>query len=275
MTHPLKVGLVYDFDGTLAPGNMQEHSFLPAFGVDPTEFWTDVRERTQRHNADEILVYMWRMLELSRANGVQVRRDDLKAHGAGLSYFPGVESWFDRIGHFGAEQGLDIEHYIISSGIYEIIRGCSIFPKFDYVFASKFIFEGDVAVWPATGINYTSKTQHLFRINKGIKTIWDNSTINKWIPEKDRPIPFSRMIFVGDGETDVPAMRTVRMQGGCSIAVYDSKKIESERAQKVLHGLIAEKRVNFVAPADYQEGSQLDLTIKGVLGGIAGSGRSK
>ncbi|MFO0094691.1 MAG: HAD family hydrolase [Gemmatimonadaceae bacterium] len=269
MTQPLKVGLVYDFDGTLAPGNMQEHSFLPTLGINAADFWADVKERTRSHNADEILVYMWRMLEIARRNNVQVSKDDLKRHGSTLNYVPGVDTWFDRINLYGTERGLHIEHYIISSGIYEIIRGCSIFPKFTYVFASKFIFENNVAVWPATGINYTSKTQHLFRINKGIKTIWDNSNINKWIPEEERPIPFSRMIFIGDGETDVPAMRTVRMQGGCSIAVYDPQKIGSDSAQRVLHGLIAEKRVNFVAPADYGDGSQLDLTVKGVLGGIA------
>lgn len=266
---PKKIALIYDFDGTLAPGNMHEHSFLPKLNTSADQFWRDVKARTRKHNADEILVYMWRMLELAREQNQVVTKSSLKEHGAGLRLFSGVETWFDRINLYASERELNAEHYIISSGIFEIIRGCSIFSKFKYVFASKFICEDDVAKWPATGINYTSKTQHLFRINKGIETIWDNSLINRWVPEAERPIPFERMIFVGDGETDVPAMKTVLTQGGCSIAVYDPDRIQEAKAQTILHSLIAEKRVQFVAPADYSEGSQLDLVVKGVIGRMA------
>lgn len=265
-----RTALVYDFDGTLAPGSMQEHSFIPSMGMTAAEFWRDVKNLTKSHNVDEILVYMWRMIEAARREGRAITRDMLKQHGAHLPLFDGVETWFERITEYGAQRGLAVEHYIISSGNYEMIRGCTaVYSKCKYVFASKFIYEDDVAVWPGTAINYTSKTQHLFRINKGIQNIWDNSQINRWIPPEERPIPFDRMVFIGDGETDIPAMKTVREQGGYSIAVYDPERFSEERAQRVLYNLIAENRVSFVAAADYRDGSQLDVTVKGALGRIA------
>lgn len=242
---------------------------MPALGVTPAEFWAEVKRLTQSHNVDEILVYMWRMLSVAKDQGVSVTKEMLKQHGANLPLFHGVESWFDRVNAYGFERGLKIEHYIVSSGIYEIIRGCSVYDHCTYVFASKFIYENDVAVWPGAAVNYTTKTQHLFRINKGITNIWDNAQINRWTPPPERPIPFDRMVFVGDGETDIPAMKMVRDQGGHSIAVFDPERSAEPRSQKVLYGLIAEGRVNFIAPADYTEGSQLDTTVKGALGRIA------
>lgn len=268
---PTRAALVYDFDGTLSPGSMQEHSFIPAMGIEPAAFWKEVKNLTQSHNVDEILVYMWRMLAIAESKGIPVTRSMLKEHGANLPLFSGVETWFSRIDAYAAERGLTLDHYIISSGIYEIIRGCSVYSHCKYVFASKFIYENEIAVWPGTAINYTTKTQHLFRINKGIENIWDNSLINRWIPYAERPIPFERMVFIGDGETDIPAMKTVRDQGGQSIAVYDPQKFGEAKAQTVLYNLIAEDRVSFVAPADYDDGTQLDITVKGALGRIARS----
>ncbi len=265
----VRTALVYDFDGTLAPGSMQEHSFMPAMGIAPSDFWSEVKQITKSHNVDEILVYMWRMLAVADEQGASVTRDMLKKHGADLPLFEGVDTWFGRMNAYGAERGLNLEHYIVSSGIYEIIRGCSVYDHCTYVFASKFIYENEIAVWPGTAVNYTTKTQHLFRINKGITNIWDNSFINRWTPPAERPIPFDRIVFLGDGETDIPAMKMVRDQGGHSIAVFDPEKSSEPKAQKVLYNLIAEGRVNFVAPADYREGSQLDITVKGALGRVA------
>jgi hypothetical protein len=264
-----RTALVYDFDGTLVAGTMQEHSYIPAMGVAPTAFWTEVKALTREHDVDEILVFMWRMLEIARANGVKVTRPMLNKHGADLPLFNGLATWFGRINGYAAIRGLEIEHYIISSGNEEIIRGCSVQTHCKYIFASKFIYEDEVAVWPGVAINYTTKTQYLFRINKGIENIWDNTRINRWMPPAERPIPFDRMIFIGDGETDIPAMKTVRDQGGCSIAVYDPARFGEPKPHMVLHNLISEDRVSFVAPADYSEHSQLDVTVKGSLGRIA------
>jgi phosphoserine phosphatase len=272
MTTPTTVALIYDFDGTLAPGNMQEHSFIPALGMDKETFWREVSELTRQHDADGITVYMWHMLERARQRGLAVTAEMLAAHGRTLTLFAGVTAWFDRINAFGAAAGLALEHYIISSGIGEMIEGCAIRHHFRHIFASRFLYADGTAVWPGTVINYTTKTQHLFRINKGILNCWDHHTINRWIEPTARPVPFEQMVFIGDGETDIPAMKMVRSQGGHSIAVFDPAPAESTRTRTLLDRLIAEDRVNFVAPADYSEGSLLDVTVRGILGRIARTG---
>lgn len=267
---PLRAAIVYDFDGTLARGNLQEHSFIPDLGIDHDVFWKDVRRLAKAANADEILVYMQQMIERARKAGKAVTREKLRAHGAEPSFFDGVESWFDRIDSFAADHGLELDHYVISSGIEEMIEGCSIFPKFRQVFASRFIYnERGEAVWPAVAINYTNKTQFLFRINKGIDSVWDTQAINRWMRPEERPLPFERMIFIGDGDTDIPSMKMVTSQGGCAIAVLDPDRWNDPLKVSHIHMLIAEDRVNYVAPADYLPSSQLDVIVKGALQRIA------
>jgi len=168
---------------------------------------------------------------------------------------------------FAMEHGLELLHYIVSSGIEEMIRGCSIQSAFHRIYASKYIYDEDVAAWPGVAINYTTKTQYLFRINKGVENHWDNAAINTFMSEASRPVPFKRMIFVGDGDTDIPAMKMVAYQGGHSIAVYDEQR-EKKDLDKI-HRLISDRRVNFVAPANYEEHSQMDIVVKGILGRVA------
>jgi phosphoserine phosphatase len=267
---PLRAAIVYDFDGTLARGNLQEHSFIPDLGIDHDVFWKDVRRLAKAANADEILVYMQQMIERARKAGKAVTREKLRAHGAEPLFFDGVESWFDRIDSFAADHGLELDHYVISSGIEEMIEGCSIYPKFRQVFASRFIYnEKGEAVWPAVAINYTNKTQFLFRINKGIDSVWDTQAINRWMRPEERPMPFERMIFIGDGDTDIPSMKMVTGQGGCAIAVLDPDRWNDPLKVSHIHMLIAEDRVNYVAPADYLPSSQLDVIVKGALQRIA------
>lgn len=266
----LKAALVYDFDGTLAPGNIQEHSFIPGLGIENNTFWREVKDDARRHDADEILIYMRQMLLRANSLGQQVTAEELKRHGKLTPLFNGVITWFDRINTHAATLGLDLEHYIISSGILEMIQGTPIADRFRMIFASKFIYsEGGEAIAPGVAINYTNKTQFLFRINKGILNYWDNDAINRWMPIPHRPIPFSRMVFIGDGETDIPAMKMVRHQGGHSVAVFDPEKWGS--LQEQIHRLIAEDRADYVAPADYQPGSQLEVTIRGALGRMVAS----
>ena len=270
----LRTAIVYDFDGTLARGNIQEHSFLPDKGIPKEEFWADVRKEAETTDSDEILVYMRKMLEAANDSGEPLKRPALRDAGRSTPLFEGVPGWFDRINDHATEIGLSLEHYVVSSGIREMIEGCKIAGKFKHIFASKFIYdENDVAIWPGIAINYTTKTQFLFRINKEVINNWDNESVNKWMPMKKRPIPFERMIFIGDGDTDIPSMKMVRLQGGHSIAVFDPKewpKVGSgSKAQEKIFKLISEDRVHFVAPADYRNGSQLDITVKGILGRIA------
>lgn len=266
-----RTALVYDFDGTLAPGNIQEHSLIPLhLGLTVAQFWAEVGREKREQDADEILVYLRLLLEHAERRGVRITRDVLKKHGAETPLFGGVADWFERINAHAAARGLAIEHYVVSSGNREMIEGTSIYRHFARVFASSYMYDdnGD-ARWPAVVVNYTTKTQHLFRINKGVDTNWDNSRVNRWLPMHERPVPFSRMIYLGDGDTDIPSMKMVRHQGGHSIAVFDPEQWRRLEAQSKVYDLISEDRAHFVVPADYLEGSQLDITVKGVLGRIA------
>jgi hypothetical protein len=237
----------------------------------PAEFWNDtVRPRTLAADGDDILMYMQLMLQTAREKGITVTRGLLQDHGKDVPLFEGIRdgSWFDRINAFGADYGLTIQHFILSSGLQEMIEGCPIHDRFEHVFASHYVFDEDeVAIWPAVGINYTTKTQYLFRINKGVHNNWEHERINRYVPDEDRPVPFERMIFIGDGDTDVPTMKMMHTKGGHSIAAYDPRT--EPRDQAKLHRLIADDRVNFVAAADYREGTAMDLIVKGILGRIA------
>ena len=275
MDEPKRTALIYDFDGTLARGNLQETRFIPAIGMTKQKFWTEVKKRTEEHDADEILVYMHLMLDKARKKCVKVTKEDLRRHGKKARLFPGLKngSWFHRINKHAEDCGLALEHYIVSSGIHEMIQGCAIRYAFRQVFASKFIYENGAAAWPGVGINYTTKTQYLFRINKGIGNHWDDDSINRFMPEEERPIPFDRMIFLGDGYTDIPTMKMLTHKGGHSVAVYDSKRSDNDLNN--IHSLISDGHVEFVAPADYKEKSQLDIIVKGILGRIARTHGSK
>ena len=266
-----RAALIYDFDGTLARGNMQEHSFIPAVDMTKKDFWDEVKACSKKEDADEILVYMRLMVEKANQKCLKITREDLRKHGGKIPLFKGLKdkSWFDRINCHAATNGLKLEHYIISSGLEEMIRGCSISQVFHHVFASKFIYEDDIPKWPGAAINYTTKTQYLFRINKGIDNQWHNETINQYMAENERPVSFERMIFVGDGLTDIPAMKMMTLHGGCAIAVYDPKR--SGRDLDKIHQLIADNRVDFVAPADYSENSQMEIIVKGILSRMARS----
>jgi phosphoserine phosphatase len=269
---PLRAALVYDFDGTLARGNLQERSFIPDIaGMSHGDFWMEVKRLAKAEDADEILVYMHLMLDRARAAGKPVTRAQLKQSGGDPDFFDGLDHWFERIDAFGDDLGLQLDHYVISSGIYEMIEGCSLFTRFRQVFASRFLYDKKTgeAKWPSVAINYTTKTQFLYRINKSIDNVWDTEAVNRWMHDDDRELPFERMIFIGDGDTDIPAMKLVTSQGGCSIAVLDPYQWTEPRSLDKISRLIAEDRVNFVAPADYQPKSQLDVIVKGAFGRIA------
>ena len=265
----MRTALVYDFDNTLAPGNMQEHSFIGKMGGTKEDFWGLVGATARQQDADEILVYMQLMLELARKNRTPITRESLREHGKDIPLYAGLadKGWFLGMNAFAASLGLHLEHYLISSGNLEIVEGCRIFDQFAHVFASRFLYKKNVAIGPGVAINYTTKTQYLFRINKGICNSWDNSQINEFKPEHEKPIPFERMIYVGDGDTDVPSMKVVEDHGGHSIAVYDPGK--DARSLEKIHKLIAHKRVSFVAEADYSKKSPMDIVVRGLLERIA------
>ena len=258
------VALIYDFDKTLCTIDMQEYSFIPKVNMDAKDFWKESNALAEEKKMDRVLAYMYLMLERAQATRQRIWREDFVALGKDLEFFPGVEEWFSRIQQFGNEMELDVEHYIISSGLREIIEGSSIFKYFREVFACEFLYDQNhVACWPKNAINYTTKTQFLFRINKGVLDISNDIDLNKYTPEDERRVPFRNMIYIGDGMTDVPCMKLVKVNGGCSIAVYQ----QGERQN--VEELLKHKRVDFLASADYSENSELDKIVKDVICKIA------
>ncbi|MDR0578119.1 MAG: haloacid dehalogenase-like hydrolase [Candidatus Accumulibacter sp.] len=254
------MAIAYDFDGTLAPGNMQERQFLPDINESPKDFWAEASDIAKKEQADDVLVYMNLMLRKAREKSVPIRRKDFKKCGESIEFFEGVPEWFGRLNEYAKGKGIDLKHYLISSGNAEIFAGTRIAKCFEAVYASKYLFdENDVAQWPALAINYTTKTQFLFRINRGAKDISDNTAVNKYIKKEERPVPFENMVFIGDGATDIPCFRLVKEQGGLSVAVYAPKKKggkdKADQYQK-------DGRVHAVLPANYTEGSELDRIIK-------------
>ena len=263
----IEIAIAYDFDGTLANGNMQEHQFLPDIGMKPKKFWAEVKHITKEHQADEVLVYMNLMLRKAAEADVPVRREDFKARGKAIQLFEGVEEWFDRITSYGKGQGVRVQHYLVSSGNAEIFAGTPIASKFAQVYASKFMFDHNgAAAWPALAVNYTTKTQYLFRINKSAFDLSDNSKVNQFVEKHDRPVPFENMVFIGDGSTDIPCFRLVKEQGGLSVAVF---KPHTEGARSKAANYIKESRVHCVVPANYTDGSELDRIIKANISAIA------
>lgn len=269
----IKAAIVYDFDGTLAEGKCAEHGLMSELGItDKEAFWKEVAEAATNRDADNILTYLG-FLAL-RAKDADKREQltpkKLNEHGDAIPLFPGVLDWFERINTYALEQNIILEHYIVSSGIEEMIQGTKIAKYFNRIFGCKYHYDKDsgFAKWPAVAINYTTKTQFLFRINKGVLNYYDDSGVNEFKKHNQRTVPFERMIYLGDGDTDIPCMRLVKEQGGCSIAVFDQDKWKEEKSQNKIEKLIAEDRVSYVVPGNYEERTQLDVTVKGVLSKI-------
>ena len=244
------VALIYDFDGTLSPGNMQEFGFIQAIGQTPEEFWSKSNAVPDGQEVNSILSYMKLMIDEARAKGISLTRDSFVSFGKDIALYEGVKEWFSLINEYGRRRGVIVEHYINSSGQTELIEGTPIAKEFKKIFACSFWYdESGVAVWPAVAVDYTGKTQFLFKIAKGIMDISDNTKVNESQKEDDKPIPFSHMIYLGDGTTDVPCMKIVKMFGGNSIAVYAR---DNKRQQDTARKLLRQDRVNFVCQADYR-----------------------
>ncbi len=263
----VSVALIYDFDGTLAPGNMQEYDFIPAVGKSNKEFWHDANSLAEQQDADGILTYMAKMVHEARATGLSLRREAFQESGRKVQLYNGVKEWFDRMNRYAARQGIELVHYINSSGLKEIIEGTEIAHEFRKIYACSFLYDIDgIAYWPAVAVNYTNKTQFIFKINKGVESVYDSKRVNTYIEEDKRPVPFKRMIYVGDGTTDIPCMRLVKNFGGHSIAVYNP---DQKGARREMGSLIRDNRVNYVCPADYTEGSEIDVVVKAIIDKIA------
>ena len=257
------VALIYDFDGTLSPGNMQEFGFIQAIGKSPSEFWKMSDEIAIGQDASNILSYMKLMFVVARKAGISLQREKFRSFGKSIELFEGVREWFGLINEYGRRHGVIIEHYINSSGLAEMIEGSPIADEFKRIFACSFLYDADGnAVWPGVAVDYTAKTQFIFKINKGILSIRDNKLVNESQLEENKRIPFPHMIYFGDGETDVPCMKIVKMFGGHSIAVYNPLTPgKHETAKK----LLKQKRVNFITPACYTKDSRTYKVVCSII----------
>ncbi len=250
--------ILYDFDKTLSTKDMQEYAFIPGIGMTAEDFWKKCDVLTFGHHMDQILAYMYVMLTEARGKKL-LNRNEFTKLGQSVELFDGVTTWFDRMNAYAEKIGLCLEHYIISSGLKEIIEGTPIAKYFKEIYAAEFFYDDqNVPIWPAMAVNYTSKTQFLFRINKGVLDVTDHKSLNKYTPEEKRRIPFGNMIYIGDGFTDVPCMKLVKVNGGHSVAVYSNEK---ETANEIM----TQGRVDFIAPADYRENGKLEETVFTIL----------
>lgn len=266
-----KVAIIYDFDKTLCTKDMQEYSLIPHLGYEnPSIFWKEVSALSEKEKMDGISAYLFWLKVQSQKQGHPLRQGDFEQIGKDIELYNGVDSWFDRINAYGKQQNLDVEHYIISSGMEEIIRATSIAKNFKRIYACRYYYDEDgQAAWPAQIVNYTTKTQYIFRINKQVLDVNNDSDLNAYVKPEDRPIPFTRMIYIADGITDVPCMRLVKAYGGHSIAVYNPN---SGKAALVANRLLEEGRANFLSEANYSEGSRLEEIVHAVLNRIHAEG---
>jgi haloacid dehalogenase-like hydrolase len=258
------IAMIYDFDGTLTPQPMQEYTVLPKLGVKPAKFWADVKQEATQTRGDQMLAYMRMLLERIEEKKQHISRDDLRALGHRIQYYPGVLGWFPRMSSYVLKRGgglVRLRNYIVSAGQKEILEGIAIRQHFKRLFASEYFFNHHgVATFPNIVINDTIKTQYIFRINKGREDI--RQSINAHMPEDQRAVPFSNMVYFGDGMTDVPGMTVTKKSGGYAIAVHNARDKDSERMCKKL---LAANRVDFYAPADFRENSRLDRRVKLIL----------
>ena len=257
MSKPI-VAIMYDFDKTLCTRDMQEYTFIPGLGMQPDDFWSGTGEIASKEQMDSVLTYMYCMITKSEQTGKPFTRGDLVECGKHIEYLPGVKEWFERVNEYGEEAGVKVEHYVLSSGLKEIIEGSSIAKFFKKIFASEFLYDSETGkpIWAKMAVN---KTQFVYRINKGVLDISNNVDVNASRPDDDRRVYFNNMIYIGDGLTDVPCMKLVKQSGGHSIALYQNG--QKDKVQP----LLKHERVDWIFEADYRKDKALDKAMHDLI----------
>ena len=256
------LAIMYDFDKTLSTTDMQNYAFIPALGMSPEEFWGETGKFSEKNGVERILSYMYMMVYLAKQKNVKLTKEFLYECGKNIKYFPGVTTWFARINKYGKEHGVNVEHYLVSSGTKEIVDGCSIAKEFKAIYGCEFYFnEEHEPVWPKLAINFTQKTQFFFRIAKGAIDATDDHGVNK--KTIDYRVPYKNIVYMGDGMTDIPCMTLVKHNGGTSIAVYPEKDADKVRQ------IYDDKRCSFICRADYSAGSDLEKIFQLLIDKIA------
>jgi phosphoserine phosphatase len=261
------IAICYDFDRTLSPKEMQEYTIIPKLEIAPEQFWNDAGQFAEDNLMDRMLSYMFKIVDLATKKDIKATQTDFKQMGQKVELFNGVDTWFDRINAIGTQLGVHIEHYIISAGLKEIIDGTSIAKYFEEIYASSFYYDAySKPVWVRQVVNASSKTQYLFRVNKGCLDLKDERAVHDYMHDSERRIPFSNIIYIGDSDTDIPAMKVVTSQGGYAIGVYNP----SEKGLTTACRLFSQERIAHFAPADYSENSGLQNIIETILKSIKG-----
>lgn len=254
------IAFLYDFDKTLCTTDMEDYAFIPSLGYTPAEFWGRANAFGWENRMDGLLAYMYTMIQECAAQNIKLDRAFLNHCGESIQLFPGVREWFARINAFGESLGVQVEHYVISSGLREIIEGSGIAQEFREIYACEFYYnENGDACWPKLDVNFTNKTQFVYRINKGILDVSRDKELNDSMPDDSKRVPFTNMIYMGDGLSDVPCMKMMRAYGGQAIAVYQASNRQG------VEKLLTDGRVDFIFPADYREGMELDRTVRDIL----------
>ena len=254
------IAFLYDFDKTLCTTDLEDYAFIPSLGYTPAEFWGRANAFGWENRMDGLLAYMYTMIQECAAQNIKLDRAFLNHCGESIQLFPGVREWFARINAFGESLGVQVEHYVISSGLREIIEGSGIAQEFREIYACEFYYnENGDACWPKLDVNFTNKTQFVYRINKGILDVSRDKELNDSMPDDSKRVPFTNMIYMGDGLSDVPCMKMMRAYGGQAIAVYQASNRQG------VEKLLADGRVDFIFPADYREGMELDRTVRDIL----------
>lgn len=260
-----EVAFMFDFDDTLIEGSMQDKGLFNLLGVTPDEFWKEANDFSEKHNMDSINAYLYILLLVAKKKGVKLTRKTLVECGKDLPFFKGVKEFFPRIKEYAKSVGLNLEFYIISSGNKEIIEGSEIGSEFNRIFASEYVYnKSDTPVWIANNVNFTVKTQFINRIRKGLlDNLYDTVQVNEKFTDRANLIPYSNMVYFGDGYTDIPSMKVVSMNGGNSICIYtEGKKANAEATLK-------DGRSTHIALADYSEGGRIDKICKNILDEIS------
>ena len=262
--------LLYDFDKTLCTTDMQNYAFIPGLGLTPAQFWEQVNAFSRANHMEGVLAYMYRMVRESQSRNVPFTRQDLVNMGRDIVLFPGLPDWFGRVNRYGEELGVTVEHYVISSGLREIIEGSGIVPCFREVFASEFYYDpSGRPVWPKLAVNFTAKTQFVYRVNKGVLDVSEERALNDSMPDEGKRVPFANMVYLGDGLSDVPCMKMMRAYGGTAVAVWQEAGPGGAGNRPGVEELLSRGRADFIFPADYRQDTGLDRTVRDILASIA------
>lgn len=260
-----RMAICYDFDKTLSPDDMQAFTLIPSFGMKKSEFWSESNKLAKENLMDNNLAWMYQLIQYSKVKRLPIKKEYFHQTGSTVPLYKGVDTWFNRMNQYAEHRGIILEHYIISSGLKEIIEGSSIAHFFKRIYASSYLYSADgVAEWPAQAINYTNKTQFIFRIAKGIFEEFDER-VNDSLPQNQLYIPYENIVYIGDSATDIPCMRLVKSRGGYSIGVFDPQK----NTRKKVYQLYKDGRINFYAPADYSARSDISRYMKQIIDEIS------